>query len=601
MYFQARTTALFYHSKLTHSTLDSLILFIANQKMAINKTIISIALLYVSSIAAQAQNETANWIFGNQSHRTVLFHFEDSLESITTDTLDFEVYQTFASISDSVGDLLFYTNGYSIINKDFELMENGDSIHYGYWWEQLSGDEGGGHFVNDASLILPVPENPDQYMIVYSFVDSSNAFLLHVKELRYALVDLSYNNGLGKVLEKEIVLLNDTLAAGKLDAVRHANGKDWWIVITDTFGNKFFKFLLTDSGFIDYGTQFVSDVVIQEEGVTGGNIATFSPNGKNLALYNENGGTAWVELYDFDRCTGMLSNYRYKYLVSQIWGGIAFSTNSRFLYVCNSISIFQIDLESPDPFANLHQIAWSDMNVGGNFNQMHLAPDGKIYVVPILYSDDMHIIHAPDLPGDSCNFEMYAIQMPHTYAGTVPNFPNFELGSMAGSTCDTIFQTPPIAAFTYLQDSNKISFKDVSHYFPNGWSWNFGDGGNSSTQNTSHTYATPGNYTVCLTAQNLYGTDIYCEEIQVDFFTKVRDINLVDGLRIYPNPTRDQLRIETLNKTGSYTLFNTVGQVLLQGNFQGEKVLDVSGILRGMYWLEIELDGAIFVEKIVIQ
>ncbi len=45
------------------------------------------------------------------------------------------------------------------------------------------------------------------------------------------------------------------------------------------------------------------------------------------------------------------------------------------------------------------------------------------------------------------------------------------------------------------------SFKDLSTNSPTSWSWDFGDGGSSTEQNPSHTYTTPGVYSVRLTGQ----------------------------------------------------------------------------------------------------
>lgn len=69
----------------------------------------------------------------------------------------------------------------------------------------------------------------------------------------------------------------------------------------------------------------------------------------------------------------------------------------------------------------------------------------------------------------------------------------------------------PTAAFTGSPTSGEapllVNFTDQSSGAPTSWSWNFGDGGNSSAQNPSHTYTSAGNYTVTLTATNAQGSD----------------------------------------------------------------------------------------------
>ena len=44
-------------------------------------------------------------------------------------------------------------------------------------------------------------------------------------------------------------------------------------------------------------------------------------------------------------------------------------------------------------------------------------------------------------------------------------------------------------------------FSDTSAGVIGDWIWDFGDGNSSSLQNPSHTYATPGTYSVSLTVQ----------------------------------------------------------------------------------------------------
>ncbi len=52
-----------------------------------------------------------------------------------------------------------------------------------------------------------------------------------------------------------------------------------------------------------------------------------------------------------------------------------------------------------------------------------------------------------------------------------------------------------------------VLFTDASTNEPTSWSWTFGDGGMSTLQNPSHTYAAAGTYTVSLTATNAGGSD----------------------------------------------------------------------------------------------
>jgi PKD repeat protein len=70
---------------------------------------------------------------------------------------------------------------------------------------------------------------------------------------------------------------------------------------------------------------------------------------------------------------------------------------------------------------------------------------------------------------------------------------------------------PPTANFTAAPTSGAaplaVNFTDLSSGSPNAWSWSFGDGGVSTERNPTHTYTSPGTYTVALTVTNASGTD----------------------------------------------------------------------------------------------
>ncbi len=51
-----------------------------------------------------------------------------------------------------------------------------------------------------------------------------------------------------------------------------------------------------------------------------------------------------------------------------------------------------------------------------------------------------------------------------------------------------------------------VQFTDASALFPTSWSWDFGDGSTSTTQNPSHAYLANGSYTVTLSVTNANGT-----------------------------------------------------------------------------------------------
>lgn len=119
-----------------------------------------------------------------------------------------------------------------------------------------------------------------------------------------------------------------------------------------------------------------------------------------------------------------------------------------------------------------------------------------------------------------------ALQNPlHTYNGTGPFIACLTIATNTGCTstyCDTIsFASQSCAAgfsFSLVSGNNVFQFTNQSvssgtpYYY-----WTFGDGSTSTQTNPSHTYATPGTYTVCLwiTDSSQQCSDQYCTQLLV--------------------------------------------------------------------------------------
>jgi spore coat protein CotH len=85
--------------------------------------------------------------------------------------------------------------------------------------------------------------------------------------------------------------------------------------------------------------------------------------------------------------------------------------------------------------------------------------------------------------------------------------------------------TAPVPSFTApsgtLMAGQSVSFTDTSTGSPTTWSWTFGDGGTSTIQNPTHTYATAGTFTVSLTTGNAGGTANASRVVTVKISTQV--------------------------------------------------------------------------------
>ncbi|PLW95112.1 MAG: hypothetical protein C0592_00800, partial [Marinilabiliales bacterium] len=109
----------------------------------------------------------------------------------------------------------------------------------------------------------------------------------------------------------------------------------------------------------------------------------------------------------------------------------------------------------------------------------------------------------------------------HTYAssGTYTVCLIASNACVADTTCAilTVTCNAPVADFTDSTNNLFVSFTNLStsdDVFPF-YLWDFGDGNTSTQTNPTHTYASPGVYTVCLTISDSCGTDSSCATVTV--------------------------------------------------------------------------------------
>ncbi|MBK8489799.1 MAG: T9SS type A sorting domain-containing protein [Saprospirales bacterium] len=377
------------------------------------------------------------WVIGHGGEG-MIFDFSAGPPTISPADLDIYHYSANASICDSTGNLLFYTNGVYIADSTHQPMEN-SFIDLGL----LTGSPNGGVNTPQIVLILPQPGNPGIYYLLYKalYYVTPQSF---GSKFYYSIIDMSLNSGLGGVLEKDHLVMEGVyLHWGQITACRHANGRDWWILLAEANTNRYFKFILSPTG--------LEEGEIQEIGAAipiGVGQAVFSPDGTKYTRLDlvdlETGG--FIDIYDFDRCQGLLSNQiQIHYIDSSGAGGMAFSPNSKLLYVPSQNHIFQYDMEASDIPASKEIVGVYDGFMSpfwASFYMAQLAPDGKIYVNAPNGVDVMHVINNPNEPGLACDFAQHSIELPAYNAFSLPNYPYFNLGALEGSPCDTLGPTP---------------------------------------------------------------------------------------------------------------------------------------------------------------
>jgi hypothetical protein len=430
--------------------------------MRLIKAFLLLLLLLTGAVAAYAQytNNDAKrdhtWILGfgdqnQQYYQSMKLDFNQDPFTTTLFPCQINLGWANACISDTNGQLLFFTNGLFVCDRNGNIMPHGDSLNYGYYYTTSLAV--GYPLANDV-LILPMPLHKTRYYILHEkWIDHSN----YIGSFMYSLIDMNENNGMGDVLFKNQLIVSDTLSRGGFSVVRHANGRDWWIYAPKAKSTFIYRYLLNPEGLTFDGMQDIGFTFSSHECFT-----CFSPDGSKFAIQTElesNYGSmdslfeAQAAIFDVNRANGWLSGIRnisYLDIYHQVLG-IRFSPNSRFLYGTHGLSVYQWDTESPDIAATKTTVAtwdgfyWYQCKTG--FMLPELGPDGKIYFVAGGSSPYLHVINNPDEAGIACNVLQHSITLPYPAWGGLPYSPNFRLGAAVGIEETAVIKTHAITAF----------------------------------------------------------------------------------------------------------------------------------------------------------
>ncbi|MEZ4947797.1 MAG: T9SS type A sorting domain-containing protein [Saprospiraceae bacterium] len=362
--------------------------------------------------------------------------FNEDPPSLTRVLRDEEFGLLSSSICDEEGNLLFYTSGCKVMDSSHLVMENGDDLNKGTSFKNNCKPNrayGSGY----ASIIsLPDPFRDDLYYIIHQ--RREQGWPDEFSRVHYSKVDMTANNGKGKLIEANTLVMPDSVYLGEMAAVRHANGIDWWIVAPEDSTNVYNVLLLDSTGIIKHHDHTMGPKVGYYG--AGSGQCKFSPDGKWFARWSN---TEQVFLCKFDRTNGIISDFlQFHTREDPISGGIEFSPNSRFLYVSNKYFIEQYDLEDINFLQSRVTVAeWDGFTdfLPVTFRRMQLTPDCRIFVNGPGGHRFWHIIEHPNEKGTACLVRQHALALPTYTFNTMPYFPNFNLGPLGneGYPCDS--------------------------------------------------------------------------------------------------------------------------------------------------------------------
>ncbi len=316
-----------------------------------------------------------------------------------------------AVIADAQGQLLFYTNGEVLWNREHQPMPNGEGLM-------------GNFSATQSSIIVPLPGS-DRYYYVFTVDDYFEHHL--VNGFRYSVVDMCADDGLGDVsspAEKNVLLL-DTVEE-KVAVVRHANGMDYWVLTHKLYADSFHAFLLTAAGLQPPIVSHVGAVHYGPQGQL-----KFSPDGTRVACASAMHWSPpyYFELFEFDPSTGVASNVRTLQRPNDgaIYG-TEFSPDGSKLYgVFSTVSPLEMGLAQYDVLAGggdeaaINQTMTVIFTSGSvTLKALQIGPDGRIYMPGVDWN--LHVVLSPNGSGEDCGFSYAAVPLNNAVSKGLPSF-----------------------------------------------------------------------------------------------------------------------------------------------------------------------------------
>ncbi len=412
--------------------------------------VVSIALIF-NNLNIQAQGQANNWYFGYNAG----INFDNGTPTAITNG-QINTSEGCSSISDASGNLLFYSDGRTVWNRNHQIMGNAD--YYGN--SGLHGDPSS----TSSALIVPHPGDKDLYFIFTvdephhqnaiaypnqgpansngipqaNYSDTNTAVPVaddgFNNGFNYSIVDMRLNNGLGDVVpgQKNIHLItydqNDPeeikyKCAEKITAVKGADCSSIWVITH--FVDSFYAFKIDQNGINTtpvtstigptiplnaYRRAALGYIKASPDGLkilTAHHTKTFDQNsGDDLP----NGG---VYFSDFNPTTGQVTSSTA--LVENVNPyGVEFSANSTKAYATANDNlankIFQWDLTAPNMAASINEIL---ITTSEQATALQLGPDGRIYK-PVIGEPKLAVIKNPNADFNSLEYTE------STFDGAVP-------------------------------------------------------------------------------------------------------------------------------------------------------------------------------------
>lgn len=317
-----------------------------------------------------SQNENDHWYFGVNA----VIDFSSGLP-VGTNIGALSTQEGCATISNSTGQLLFYTDGSTVYDSTpfpGSIMTNGNGLL-------------GNSTSASSAIIVPAPCLETQYYIfTVDWVNNNTGQIGN--GINYSIVDMDDNGDcrhdpateFGMVTPmKNIALPGPT--GERIAATKHANDANYWVVATQHNSMNFYVYEITSSGVTPPSIQPVATTPRSGLG-----LMKFSPDGTRLALTDAISNNVYI--YDFNSTTGIISSEQLLGTAVNIVYGVEFSPDGTFLFYSDrglfgapTGTIYQVNLSLPAPPVVIAVVP----NIGGGYacGAMQLTPTQEILIV----------------------------------------------------------------------------------------------------------------------------------------------------------------------------------------------------------------------------
>ncbi|MAB55943.1 MAG: hypothetical protein CL524_00155 [Aequorivita sp.] len=583
--------------------------------------LIAIALQF-SPIYGQRENDT--WVFGQNKW---IFDQNNSFSFSTLNNF-ISKYST-ASISDrSSGQLLFFTNGIKIFDKNGNMMSNGNylaGIPPGTntmldMFYEVEGYCGGGTGTNQGTLILPKVGSATNYLVFTNIATSFNECEAGAGYSEYFSFGIQYaevnmSSALGNVISKNNVVLSNT--TGAMTSTLGHDETYYWLVTN--YQNSFYAYKVDSNG-INMNNPTISSF----SDASYANLK-ISPDGTYILGSDRHGIGADRILYDFNNSTGQVSNpldftsnniYYSNPLGSK--SSAEFSEDSNIIYF--SISDFTIGghiiRKGGIAMYNISTQELAGLTFQNNFSfpliddhhriNLQRAKNGKIYVIyndigtleysisiendywgvinsPNVWnanSDPISIINAPSSTNNGYMFPQLIPNLPFcvsdlTITENVLSGENDEHSALNTITATNIIYSGAIAEYD----------AGVTVFLKPGFNAKSGSDFKAFIQGC--------------TVPPIISEDGLTKSNE-NFDSQIEKV-----LILHPNPTSDLLNMKSEENMYSWEISNPYGIIQRSGSFKmiGAKnvEIDLSKLITGVYYVKVVFNDGEIITKTLIK